>query len=444
MSRRRAIDRRWALAPALILLGIGIFFALFEKVEEPVTSAPTGQAATDRFHAARLLLEGLGVSVEPARRLEVPADTDTALLVFADRLYVSRAGVEATLDWVARGGHLIVAAPRGDLTTLEALEEALESRSLEDQQRAAGPLLAALNLSLVLSRDPWDGPVMDEVESAPTWAQPQGEAGVEAGDPRHQVEIIDGGDGRVLTAALKRPVALVSRAQDLEWWVPPRGAPQLDGDGESEQIAASFLSFRLGGGRVTALSEAALFQNAAIGEHDHAELLWLLLRQDGDPRAARLVTAHDLPGLGELLWTYAWRVVLSGLALLAVYAWGASGRLGPLLPPPEPVRRSLAEHLAAAGRLLWRAGGHRALLAAAREGVAVRIDLAWPDAALLEGEARLAALARATGISEAVLREAIEEDLPPDKTRFTRAVATLVRLAAGAGTPAEPGARSER
>ncbi len=72
-------------------------------------------------------------------------------------------------------------------------------------------------------------------------------------------------------------------------------------------------------------------------------------------------------GIVPLLVRNAGLVLLAGLLLLTLWLWRVGGRFGPLESEPPHGRRSLREHLEAAGTFLWRRRAGGAMLTAVRQ-----------------------------------------------------------------------------
>ena len=122
-----------------------------------------------------------------------------------------------------------------------------------------------------------------------------------------------------------------------------------------------------GAGAIVMLPEPARYGNDRLGEPEHAAALWQAVSEDGPPTQAVLVVRGSSPSLLGSLWGSAWPAILSLLVLIAGLITRAGRRLGPLLPDPDPHRRSLVEHIDATGVFLWRQGHSAVLLDSARK-----------------------------------------------------------------------------
>lgn len=151
-----------------------------------------------------------------------------------------------------------------------------------------------------------------------------------------------------------------------------------------DQSGEYLRAFSVGRGQVVVLGDPDWFTNKWLQQRDHAELLWRLVQLNGPPSQVLIVSSLKMPRWYVLFWKktpLGW-VVLP--LLLGLLFWRAVVRFGPLLPEPDPSRRSLLEHIDASGRWLWRQeGGAFRLLQAARLALRQRMLARMPEWARL-------------------------------------------------------------
>jgi hypothetical protein len=308
MSGRSGARR--ALPWVAVVLGLALVVAVAGRGPEegnPLDPASTGPLGTK---ALVEVLRGLGgrVSVSADRP---GAGTDTALLLSDDLTPERRRGL---LDWVARGGTLVVADPGSGVTEVEPVGSTrIGLLDAEIERRCA---VAALG---DVGRVAAPGGVVFKV--------PQGQAG-----PGGQ-----GGQG-----GPGGPGAGATRAC----------FPRNDG--------AWLLVQPVGEGTVVRLGGASVLVNQELGKADNAILLAsLLVPAEG---TAVQVLQPPLPGggaagLGDLIAPRVrlalWQLVVA-FVLLAL--WRAR-RLGRPVAEPQPVQLPGAELVVAVGNLLQRAKG---------------------------------------------------------------------------------------
>jgi hypothetical protein len=133
-----------------------------------------------------------------------------------------------------------------------------------------------------------------------------------------------------------------------------------------DDSSGHLLRYPLGEGQVTVLSDNRFLTNDAIGDHDHALLLALMA--EGQERAW-LLYSSNMPSLATLVWRHAPQLVISGLLLSLMLIWRLTLHTGPLLSGGVVGRPSLREHLQAAAGYLWRTDRARQLFHSSRQSI---------------------------------------------------------------------------
>ena len=364
---------RVALAvAALLCLGALVAWWLHthERTASEVTLPPAGEAAYNPLYALRLALRADGVDAVSRQRLDMaahpPGRRDT-VLVLGDPGTLAAREVDALLEWVEAGGHLLVSTPR--------VRRASDAR--------ADALLARLGIEL--------RPESGECE-------------------RFDLP------GQAPHVEFCRGVRFVPRGVDPEHaW----------GD-----LSAGFVFARLrrGQGAVDVLAALDFMVNGKLAEPPHATLTRQLLEPNYGHGTVHLVYAADMPPLWRLLLERAWMAWLPLALALAGFLWMRLQRLGPVLPAPREERRSLLEHVQAGGEHLRRYGHGALLHAALREAFLDRLRRRDPMAAALEGQARATAIAARTGVPAADIEHALRDPRPHDRRDFVQRMSRLIDL----------------
>ncbi|MCC6074599.1 DUF4350 domain-containing protein [Pseudomonas sp. GCM10022188] len=384
-----ARQRQWLVLAGLCLLAALAFVLFGELIPQRrlVDLGPGPEARANPWLAAERFLRQRGLAVSRTDSLTAILDDTPAaghsLLLLGSRQQLSAAQSQRLLDWSANGGHLIVIAEanwsdqrqRSNDLLLDLLQvHRLPTSSLKDED-APTPQV----------EDPW--PQLTrlylENEDAPAYF---------AFDTRYHLE--DAGN----------------RAQA---WAGSAGATHL-------------LQLAWGDGLVTVLSDANLWRNERIGEHDHAWLLWYLT-QDSEVIFLQRIEADHLVTL--LLRHFSAALLALGL-LIVLLLWRFGLRHGPLQTDPLPARRQLGEHLLACAEFLRRHQGHASLIGQLQAEIRQRARQRHPGFERLPVTEQWQLLTRLSRLEAALVRQAMRPlgDQHPDPTRFTRQVADLQRL----------------
>lgn len=382
-TRRRRFG--WLL---LAGLAVAVFFATCERAEVELPRGYVGEAARNRYYAAEQLLGRMGMRAQSFSDVgalaALPPESSTLVLPTARRA-VDPATSERLLDWVLRGGHLVV-------VTWELWD---------DPNRIADPILDAVGVHQLLNGAADADPNATGGERAPPIAEaefPDRETPLAVRfDPRFRFELTDD--------ALESLVLAIGDEDGSHW-----------------------ISLRHGKGLVTGLTDDYFMTQPDIGELDHAELVYRMSRLGGHRGPVWFVYGDQHPSVAGLVLRHAWTVAASALVLLALWLWSASRRFGPIAPDPVTARRELMEHVRASGRLQWRRGGGAGLLAAAREALLARMRERHPGFQSLTPAEQADRLETLSGVPSARVAEALAFGAEADPTRFTAKIAILEKL----------------
>lgn len=366
----------WARAALAVaaLLCLGALAAWWlhthERTASEVKLAPAGEAAYNPLYALRLALRADGVAAVSRQRLDLaahpPGRRDT-VLVLGDPGTLAAREVDALLEWVEGGGHLLVSTPR--------------VRRASNAQ--ADALLARL--------------------------------GIELHPGRSECERFD----------------LPGQEPHVEFCGGVRFTPRgVNPEHAWGDLSAGFVFARLrrGQGAVDVLASLDFMVNGKLAEPPHATLARQLLEPNYGHGTVHLVYAANMPPLWRLLLERAWMAWLPLALALAGFLWMRLQRLGPVLPSPREERRSLLEHVQAGGEHLRRYGHGALLHAALREAFLDRLRRRDPMAAALEGTARAEAIAARTGVAAADIEHALRDPRPHDRRDFVQRMSRLIDL----------------
>lgn len=413
----------------LVIIGalVAWFLHTFERVEVEIPGTYQGMARVNPYHAAELFLEEMDIPTESRFNLGELPPTDHVILVLT-RDGDSRHALQGKLyDWVASGGHLVIAAIAPGKNDTNQIDDdpllAMAGLALRPREKQQNLPLSGL-LGPPLTHQPDAGPPdagSPAEETPPTSHEPNF---LELLGRRVEREVVSVSSPiptgpRSLQLNVDRDWTIVHR-QDEEFMAtvdPIAVRPHLP-------LAYSPVAQ----GQVSAMVEPYFMTNRSIGEHDHARLLHALVTQQRTPAGALLIIRARSDSFIGLLWRKGWMIFLSLAVLILAWVWMASRRFGPILPEPTPARRRLMEHIEAMGTFLWRHGYHGELLDSAREAVRLKLAARLGGATNLEGTALEKAVADETGVRESRVHEAFYGGRPKDRRAFTQTMAELQRL----------------
>ncbi|MDR0441326.1 MAG: DUF4350 domain-containing protein [Candidatus Accumulibacter sp.] len=365
MSRRVI----WSLltVTALVTLATLWFLQNFERVPVKTYESMQREARRNPYLAAERLFSRLGRTVT---RIDRPAALDALeaggvlILERGHRRVVDQERARRLLEWVAHGAYLIV----------------------EAESDGDDPLLRAL------------GAKYDELYPDPASC-------VEAVLPGSDLVYKISAWGQGLTAGKLPP----------DWRV---SGPDKD----------LILHYGWGRGNIAVVGSMTFLYNWNLGDFDHAELAWAMLRRYQPDGVVYLAARLEHRTLWQWLAEFAWRALISVAALVVLWLWFVAPRFGGARAAPDAARRDLAQHLLAIGRSLWREGGLGHLRDIARREIAQRLTQRHPTLARRPPGERHDALARIADLDGRKIAEALADEQTPSPETFTRAMQTLQHL----------------
>ncbi|MGB1310030.1 MAG: DUF4350 domain-containing protein [Leucothrix sp.] len=411
---KKALYAIAALAFAAMI--IFSFLQNFEYVEKTQWQPLTGEAKTNPLYASQLFLRRMGIPAETLESLQnltqLPS-TNTVIVISESRQTLRPEQFSQLVDWVRRGGHLVISG------------------------------IADWNTFLATTL-----PSEDQAEEEPVYYDEPDEA-VEPGagpDPfqdflnvemRDNIRFDKGEAETIRIKGSERPLAL---GPDYYRAIVPSANNEKNG---LEQIAINqqnvIIRQRVDDGLITLVSDFDFISNYKLATYDHAQIFWQIVRgkaaileQPGlrRPDAVWLIHSDETTSLLVLIWKYFWALVITLALLLLVWVLRVSRRFGPLISKASEDRRNLLEHIDASGNYYWKQQGHTALLdstrSAAQQQLAKRIP-GW-HALSQQNQSQLLAKRLRLDISEQQLLHTLYGDISHSPHEFTETIKQLEHI----------------
>ncbi|MBT8101245.1 MAG: hypothetical protein KJO82_15930 [Gammaproteobacteria bacterium] len=377
------------MKPSIVTIGSIAIFALFtawfflthERVPDTSYTGYQGEARFNRFLAAEMLLNELGIDAESQAILEptewLPDYSDTILTRLSAPIAVDDERI-ALQDWVAAGGHLIIMPPNNETVLVDNF---LAEYGYEITQRAAPE-----------EED-------NDAENSDDDAESQDEEPVD-----YHLDLDYMWD-RV--AILDDTIASTTLSDD-------------------HGIVAARRTW--GSGFVTVVSSVRFFSNGRLEDADHARLLLDVVAGYIEPGKVWLIYDASFAPLWQLIWNNAPFAVIGGTALLLIALWAAMPLFGPILFSDKPVRRSIIEHIRAAGTFVWKQHGSKDLNDSAARAILHEAEGRHPGISRLSKTKQAQLIARLTGLDAQAVLDAISSGGQSHMREFTQHMETLHKI----------------
>lgn len=395
----------------VVLLALCLWFAsLFERYHDTVDLGPGPEAKQNPFLAAQKFLRvgsHQSNSYFDFSELESLDDVDT-LLISGDAIYINDSQTQQVMDWLDEGGHLILGA------TMYASKAELFTRlglTVED--------LAEDVSEVELFLDELEASV-DETEPGTKEGEAKADDTDHPSDYQHEDDVhaylsFDGVDYEFK----------VHLGHDLALWLDddlPDGVEFLYAVGDDDYDY--FYQLEFGAGLVSVFNDTGLFENQSIHYDDHAFLLQTLVGGD----ATAFIFGQEIVSLTRLLQIYATELVFVVILALVLALWSRCSQ--PLMRKAERVidRRSLSEHLRAAGILRLRHKQHEQLLLPMRNQLARHARMMISGFDRLEASEKVQVIATKTGATPEQVAAALQQEQFKNDEEFLYVVRLLCRI----------------
>ena len=373
--------RQSTIVLLLILAGVlfsAWFFSSHDKVTREQYVGYSGEARFNEFFAAEKLLVELELEADSRSDLTpsewLPPYEDTIVVHVAEPLAVGE-NLSLVLSWVSSGGHLVLLPPRRE-------------------SEFADSLLAYFGFSLK-------------------------EISIDVEDP---ADTEDEGDD-VEEEEYDYFLALSSTYYRI--------------DASDEDTLSATLSDEKGNvlvrrswedGFVTVVASPWYFSNGEIDDSDHARLLLDVVAGYVAPGKTWFIYNSAFPSLWEVIWTTAPFVVIGLAACLLLWLWSRAPTFGPAEGPESMARRSILEHVSAAGHFAWRHHNAAELVASSTAAILHEAEFRHPGISRLATDAQARQIAKMTGLDVESVFDALHNQDHTSHREFTRLMKTLQRI----------------
>lgn len=416
----------------LIIAGLAYYYSNTESITVIKRVNPAESIARNPFSASQAWLKQRG---QPTRHILSAAslfplpDTSTTLVIDSQRSQLSDQQREALLEWVSRGGHLV-----------------LEAGNASDDENGGNhqdndPLLFDLGIH-ILPRDNHSSDdedlLYDVIDALPVFVDGLLEACLRTDNeeiaerclrfaceapnypaPIRVRETLHDGEQRWRQLGINEPVELWHDSFDYgDDYVPDERWPTTVKTYVDSDEASQLIQLSLRDGIVTVQSAFTLWHNDQLHLFDNA---WLLATLTGT-EPVWFVRSTDMPPLAQWLWQRAPELISGLFFAFLLWLWSRIRRQGPIITLANTEHHDYLHHLKARGYFQWRTKQYIPLLKDLRKQARRFLALLHPE----EKKARQLAAAR-LNITEQDIQDALH-NTPASRDAFVRYVSTLQAL----------------
>lgn len=455
----------WYLLLAALVAGSAYLLSLvIEPYEEPVDAGWSQAALRNPYLAAEHYLDHLSIAAESSDRLDVLDELtlDTTLVIGNANHVLSEKRAAELIDWMHRGGQVIVAAqfydydqpdvllqhfditkhpaddgyfdadaaPEAELVDEEnsederSLREALEEagqQAREEYQRSR-----VREQGVKQKRD-----VAETIRRLEALAIADNLVPLSFDDMDYVLRMDFSGSG-----SLSHPAMYTSEEYTSEEYT---GEEYLNeaytGDEEEygyqplywtgNDSAVGFMQVEVGAGLLTVMADLNIWTSSQLGLYDHAYLLELMTE-----RSDKVVFLYGalVPTLFDRIWEHFYELMIVLMILSLAWIVYRANRFGPVAELGDLGRRSFKEHILAVASFLWRQDMGDKLMDAARNEVWDRLNKRYPAFERLEREQQLRKLAEVSQLPLGQARALMLGAAPSDEVQFFQSIKSLQKI----------------
>ncbi len=417
---------RIVLIVSLVLAGAGMigawWFNTHELVSRVQTLPPKGEPTYNPLYALKVALQKHGLNVQSRQRLDLPAmqlKAGDTLVMLGDANALASGEADALLQWVRTGGHLVLPMLLQDLSIDHDIEQSLYAR--------LGILPGEREDCLLLQTKDAVRKRADDLRKARKNKGGKNKAAEDKAAEDKAVEDkaardnADDDDDESESFGAERHFCWSPRVRLQD----KRTATLRMLDGGGDTVVAWLPE---GSGMVTIASDLEFLTNRVLEKPISTELAWRVLQPAPGRGTVHLVYRSQMLPLWRLILERGWMIWLPLLLAVLGGLWAATQRFGPMLPSAESGRRSLLEHLQAAGEHVVRYRRSHLLHQQVLAAFNTRLQRRDPYAAALDGQARIAAISAKTGMDPAEVHNALLAPRPFDTADLRQRILLLTRL----------------
>lgn len=353
-----------------VLWGFNHYFEYHEEVRDIGMSS---QARRNPYLAAERFLKKFDMRsrvISSMLQMKSLPPTSDVLLIPTGRYDLSAEKINELLDWVRKGGHLILRARRTAGSDMFFNRLGVKTYHEKKKKLFSKTHYAVVNVH-----------VSKKIENK---------------------KVTFDSDVWLKKTGKKNP----------SWYVEGKNGNQL-------------LEYHIGEGYISLLSDLDFMNNEHIAKHDNAAFLYTLVHMQKDNHALWLIANDDMPSLLSIIWHKTPASVVSLLVLIVFWLWYTTRRLGPLLTPASLQRRSLREHITASGLYQWRNQNRTSLFLSVRAALIEQLAQTRPQWTRLSEQELADKLAYIAGVGSERILPVLQAKTADRENEFTQYIEIL-------------------
>ncbi len=381
----------------------GLFFLLFEVQEEQVDKGFKPIAQSNPYHAATLFLNQTGIRttvIKGFKEIENLSQMDGTIIITDSRKHLSQNQNKELLNWVKKGGSLILFAelPKVSSSWLDAFTND------SDKTHQSDLILSTVGARVYKPESDASDDQAEENPESPTECENMSKLAMTA-------------CAKLRFRGINKPLLIEFSTRTF---IEDKSKTANASVGSENGL--HLLQYDLGDGLLTLVTDLNFWTNHKIQKNDHAYLLESFTENSN--HVWFMSQGRSLSFL-ELIWKYAHFLIGWFVLGLALFLWRKSYRFGPILPGYQASSRKLMEHITASSRFLWRNKKESYMVQQLQDYIDRRMQKKQPGYKRLSQTERIEAIHRVTHQSRPDIHQAYQSRERYTKSEFLKTIKAL-------------------
>lgn len=416
-------------------------FSETKYVDKEIHVGFQGLAKHNSYLALQRLLEDYDEDVQSKARFNkesLPAYEDAMLFSAISSLPIDDENIDHLKDWIHGGGVLITGLDPEEALNVSTLPkklkkllsiQTLDSQDIEDEEPEEEEIEEEENNIIKIDEDIEIEEVVEEGLSEESEEEFEDDAFFKLFNRKklnrsaamYEVDYSQVKDLRRALSQFRDDKIRVD--MDVRKYLKPKGS-RANIVIDSRNDKQLFYYFRSARGWIFVLNDYTIFNNNYISDAHHATLATGLV-QTFDPERIEILYQKSYSNLFTWLWQNGHLAMLSLILAIIAYIACVTKRFGPqFLPTKIGERRSVLEHIHAAGQILWKHKKQAWILKQVQSDIHDILRLRYTNWTKIDSDQQVKMLTKIVDVPEKEIKLAMNDQLE-DVSQFTIIIQTL-------------------
>ncbi|MCK5724408.1 MAG: DUF4350 domain-containing protein [Gammaproteobacteria bacterium] len=402
----------------VIFLSTYVFFKLFEQYEENKDLGWDKKALRNPYLAAEQFLLKNKINVTSSNNFEKLTHLPEQGMIFISdsRKVLTKKRVASILDWLEKGGHLIITAPVYNKNNPSVLLSRFKVKNIlrekEDEEDEEDSDVSEKKLSEKLNEINEDLK-KEKTKSKDEHIIPESEITyLSFTNIKEKLKINFSSNSSLSHPYLYSDNDYKKTELDPTYWA-------------GNEKGTYFMQFEVGEGLLSIITDNGIWRSSSIDELDHAYLLWVLGKNNSE---VVLLYGASMPSIFYYMWQHASELIVAFSLWLFAWLFYRSRRFGKIFSNSDFTARSISEHISASSEYLWRNRKFEQLIEPVRNDIFKQINRLYPYFNNLKQAEQVKLISNHSKIELNKVNIALIKPFNGNENEFTRIISYLQKI----------------